>query len=156
MKLSIRLKYMWAAFIDVIATLFGFICKLAIPGVAVGGIVLTFNLFPWWISALICLTVALVIYLYIQAERNYKEDYETSKNVLHDKYYDFTESWFAKERGGQTYSAIYVQMTPFLDEFEALLEHHKKLYGEEDNYCKHYTEAMEHFMQIVEEHNDKK
>lgn len=146
MKMSIRLKYMWEGFIDVICTIGGFLLRVGLPVVAALAYLYVMSMFPWWVVILVSLVIILGIYLWKRAEIKYKEDYETSKSVLYDKYHDFTDRWFAKERGGQPYNIIYTQMTPLADEFETLVEHHKKLYGEDDTY-KLYCDRIDKFIQ---------
>ena len=94
--------------------------------------------------------VVLTVYLWIHAETQYKEDYEVSKGLLYDKYHDFTDRWIAKVTGDQSFRAIYLQMTPVIDEYDTLLACHKNLYGEDDIY-KLYSGRIDRFIQCQEE-----
>ena len=149
MKLSMRLKYMWAALIDVICTIGGFLLKVGVPVVVAVAYIYIWGILPWWIVVPASLVIILGVYLWVRADIQYKEDYKISKDVIYDKYHNFTDRWMAMERGGQPYNVIYTKMTPLMDEFEALVEYHKKLYGEDDTY-KLYCDRIDKFIKCQE------
>ena len=150
MKLSIRLSYMWEAFIDVIRAIGSLLLKVGIPVIAILAYIYIMNVLPWWVIILISLVIILSVYLWIRAENQYKKDYETSKEVLYDSYHNFTDRWIAMERSGQSYNVIFTKMIPLMDEFEALVEYHKELYGEDDIY-KLYYDRIDRFTKYQEE-----
>ena len=145
MKMSMRLKYMGKGFVDIVTTIGGFLIKVGVPVVITIGLIILMNCISWWASALITVTVVLAVYLWIHAETQYKEDYEVSKGLLYDKYHDFTDRWIAKVNGGQSHRAIYSQMVLLIDEYDSLLDYHKKLYGEDDIY-KLYSGSIDKFI----------
>jgi hypothetical protein len=150
MKMSMRLKYMGKSFVDMITAIGGFLIKVGMPVVITIGLIALMNFIPWWASALITATVILAVYMWIHAETQYKEDYEVSRGLLYDKYNDFTDRWIAKVNGGQSFRAIYLQMTPLIDEYDTLLACHKNLYGEDDIY-KLYSDRIDRFIKCQEE-----
>lgn len=150
MKLSMRIKYMLFAMWDLIKTLFGFICKVGLPVVAVIGFIYLFNYLPWWVCVLIALSIFLGIYLWVRADIQYKEDYEVSKMTLHDKYYEITDIWLTMTNEGKSCRTIYSLMTHMIDDYDTLLEYHKKLYGEDDTY-NIYIDRVDKFIKCCEE-----
>lgn len=155
MKMSMCLKYIGKGFIDLVVSIGSFLIRVGVPVVITIGIITLMNYISWWASALITATVVLTVYLWIHAETQYKEDYEVSRRLLCDKYHDFADRWIAKVNGGQSYRAIYFQMTPLIDEYDALLAYHKKLYGEDDVY-KLYSSRIDTFIKCQEESEKKR
>lgn len=150
MKMSMRLKYMCAALWDLICGIFRFLCKVGLPVAAGFGFIYLFNYLPWWVCTLVALGAFLGIYLWIRADIQYKEDYETSKSVLHDKYYEITDIWMTMSNEGKSCRTIYGLMTHMIDDYDALLEYHKKLYGEDDTY-KLYVDRVDKFIKCCQE-----
>lgn len=150
MKASMRIKYMLTALWDLICGIGGFIFKVGVPTVAVLFFIYMFNYLPWWVCVLIALGAFLAIYLWIRADIQYKEDHETSCSVLHDKYYEITRIWFNMMNEGKSCRTIYGLMTAMIDEYDMLLEYHKKLYGEDDTY-KVYCDRVDKFIKSCEE-----
>lgn len=150
MKMSVRLKYMLFALWDLIRTLFGFICKVGLPVGAVIGFIYLFNYFPWWVCMLFALGVFLVIYLWTRADTQYREDHEVSKMTLNDKYHEITDIWRAMEKEGKSCRTIYSLMTHMIDDYDALLEYHKRLYGEDDTYNL-YVNLVDEFIKCRED-----
>lgn len=153
MKLSMRLKYMGAEFIELLVVIGSFLLKVGIPVVAVLGLIAIMCHFPWWVSVIVIGGAALLIYLWFAANVRYKKDYETSKDVLSDKYQEITRIWFNMMNEGKSCRTVYGLMTPLIDEYDGLLEYHKKLYGEDDVY-KLYVDRVDTFIECCE--NDEK
>lgn len=150
MKMSVRLKYMSFALLDLIRTLLGFICKVSLPVGAVIGFICLLIYFPWWVCTLFALGVFLVIDLWARADIKYSEDHEVSKMTLNDKYYEITDIWFTMAKEGKSCQTIYSLMAHMIDDYNALLEYHKRLYGE-DNVYNLYVNRVDEFIKRRED-----
>lgn len=150
MKFSMRLRYMGSAFVDVVRTIGKFLLRIGVPVVAVIGFIALLNYIPWWGALLVACGMFLFMYLWIRADIQYKEDHETSKTVLHDKYYEITNIWHKMMSEGKSCQTIYGLMTHMIYEYDMLLEYHKKLYGEDDTY-KLYVNRVTKYIKACEE-----
>lgn len=150
MKMNIRFKYMLSALWDLICGIGGFLLHVGVPAAATFAFLTLMAYIPWWTSILIAAVVILVMYLWIHADIKYKEDFDTSRRVIYDKYEEITRIWYNMASEGKSARTIYGLLTPMIDEFDTLLEYHKKLYGEDEIY-KSYCERVDTFVKAMED-----
>lgn len=153
MKMTMRLKYMWTTFVDLVCAIGHFLFMVGVPVVATIGFITLMSYIPWWASALISATIVLIIYLWIRADFQYAEDYEVSKMTLHDKYYEITKIWINMTNEGKSCRTVYGLMTALIDEYDTLLEYHKKLYGEDETYNL-YCDRVDKFIKCCQENEE--
>ena len=149
MKFTTRLKYMRRGLVDLLSAIGGFLLQIGVPVIAAILLITVMSFAPWWVSVLFCIIVGLGIYLWIKADIDYKVDYETSKDMLHDKYYEFTNLWLCFMNEGKLCKEIQRLMEEHYKKYKMLLDYHKLLYGEDVTYQR-YNGCIDTFIKNCE------
>lgn len=149
MKASMRIKYMWEALIDMLIGIGKFLFQIGIPIAITIGVITVITFLPRWVSVIICGSLGLGIYLWYRAEKQYKEDAQTSRDIIREKYEMISTLLERFRLEGKTVRESYSLLTAMIDTYDEFIEIHKQKFGE-DNTVRCYEYRVDELFKHAE------
>lgn len=149
MNFKKRLEYMGAAFIGLLEDLWRIFYKIILPiGMGIG--LFIFTIFIGWWGLLVWGVVGLGLYLWYRAEYQYKEDAQTSREIIREKY-EMIETLLQRFMlEGKTVREAYSLLTTMIDTYDDFVEYHKDKFGV-DNTVRVYEHRVDELIKRAED-----